>query len=165
MIKTLGCVVFIGAICAGVLVLSDAATRADIQKNRQQQAAAIAQILLGAERLPELNLERLPTGQCNDWVLMDLHIPGYAGLISFMGLSRRDSTPPSLSLRVTAHRETPGIGDFIDHRHNPWLAALDQTPAGSEDAIDGVSGATITFRAVQRAFRQLDRQTQEYCGE
>ena len=53
-----------------------------------------------------------------------------------------------MSLRVTNHRETPGIGDFIDHRRDPWLPARDGFTAAQWQTADAVSGATVTSEAL-----------------
>ena len=58
-------------------------------------------------------------------------------------------------MRVTAHRETPGIGDFIDHERDLWLPARDGQPASGWDNLDAVSGATVTSSAIQRAASTL----------
>lgn len=63
-----------------------------------------------------------------------------------------------LSVRVVGHGETPGIGDKIDIEVSPWIHQFNGTnrsntnwalaPAGD---IDGITGATITSRAVTDA--------------
>jgi electron transport complex protein RnfG len=65
-------------------------------------------------------------------------------------------------IRVREHRETPGIGDIIDHRVSSWLdqfidrSGVNPGSVGWQLRIDGgefdhVTGATITTRAVTRA--------------
>ncbi len=67
-------------------------------------------------------------------------------------------------VRVTSHRETPGLGDYIDRQKSPWIdqfsgKSLNQ-PAGklwkvAKDggAFDARAGATITPRAVVKAVK------------
>ena len=67
-------------------------------------------------------------------------------------------------VRVTAHRETPGLGDGIDAERSDWILqfagkALD-SPASAAWAVrkdggefDQFTGATITPRAVVKAVR------------
>lgn len=67
-----------------------------------------------------------------------------------------------ISVRVTHHEETPGIGDKIETNVSSWIhqfsgkSALDTDwtlfPKGDVDAI---SGATITSRAVTNAIAEV----------
>ena len=65
-------------------------------------------------------------------------------------------------VRVLSHRETPGLGDVIELRKSNWILQFDGTslhePRSSDWAVrkdggafDGLTGATITARAVVRA--------------
>lgn len=67
-------------------------------------------------------------------------------------------------VRVTAHRETPGLGDYIDRAKSPWIgqfagaSLLDPIPrrwrvAKDGGAFDARAGATITPRAVVKAVK------------
>src|SRR5690606_19926340 len=67
-------------------------------------------------------------------------------------------------VRVLSHRETPGLGDPIELRKSPWILQfdgkrLDDPPealwAVEKDGgiFDGLTGATVTPRAVVRAVR------------
>ena len=82
---------------------------------------------------------------------------GYAGPIRLLVAIRPDGTV--LGVRVTEHRETPGLGDAIDARKSSWIErfagkALGQPPAerwrvrkdGGD--FDQFTGATVTPRAV-----------------
>lgn len=81
---------------------------------------------------------------------------GYNGNIDLLVAFNRSGEV--LSVRVTDHGETPGIGDKIDIQISPWIdqfqGATRQdthwalTPKGD---IDGITGATITSRAVTEA--------------
>ena len=68
--------------------------------------------------------------------------PGYGGAIEFIAVFRPGESVP-LNLIVFRHRETPGIADFLD------------SPSGGNRALDGVSGATVTSRAVQKAAGEI----------
>lgn len=85
---------------------------------------------------------------------------GYSGEIELLVGVNRDGTVAGV--RVLAHRETPGLGDAIDHRKSDWLEdfrgrSLQDPPAlrwqvrkdGGD--FDQFTGATITPRAVVRA--------------
>lgn len=79
-------------------------------------------------------------------------------------------------VRVTEHRETPGLGDKIDARKSPWILAftgtsLTQPPedgwAVKKDGgvFDQFTGATITPRAVVRAVSNAQRFFQQHRAE
>ncbi len=90
---------------------------------------------------------------------------GYSGRIGLI-LAVRDSGE-IVAVRVTRHRETPGLGDYIDPRKDknkarPWIGQFDQTgfaavpPAQWRVNKDGGhfeqrAGATISARAVTNA--------------
>ena len=67
---------------------------------------------------------------------------GYGGPIEFVAAFRRGEVDP-FNLIVVRHRETPGIADFLS------------APSGGNRALDGVSGATVTSRAIQDAAREV----------
>jgi electron transport complex protein RnfG len=65
---------------------------------------------------------------------------------------------------VLEHRETPGLGDFVEERRTQWIRQFDgrslgaPPPAGWQVRKDGgdfdqYTGATITSRAVTHAVR------------
>lgn len=75
-------------------------------------------------------------------------------------------------VRVVAHKETPGLGDYIEIAKSPWIKVFDgASPERYRDAdwkvrkdggrFDHMAGATITPRAVVKAVRR----TLEYYGE
>ena len=88
---------------------------------------------------------------------------GYSGAIHLLvGI---DVDGNLTGVRVTAHRETPGLGDYIDRQKSPWIEQfagrhlLDPGPRGWRVAKDGGvfdarAGATITPRAVVKAVHQ-----------
>ncbi|RTR06428.1 RnfABCDGE type electron transport complex subunit G [Halomonas nitroreducens] len=85
---------------------------------------------------------------------------GYSGDIAMVvGL---DTAGTITGVRVTDHRETPGLGDRIEARKGDWIEqftghSLTSPPAGGwavgQDGggIDALTGATITSRAVVAA--------------
>lgn len=87
---------------------------------------------------------------------------GYSGDIQLLiGI---DVNGKLTGVRVTAHRETPGLGDYIDRNKSPWIEqfvgkSLTQ-PAEKKwrvtkdgGSFDARAGATITPRAVVKAVR------------
>lgn len=90
---------------------------------------------------------------------------GYSGNISLVVAVRADGSVSGV--RVTAHRETPGLGDYIDPRKDkrknaPWITQFNgKAPAQIPETqwrvkkdggpFDFVTGATISARAVTNA--------------
>jgi electron transport complex protein RnfG len=85
---------------------------------------------------------------------------GYAGEIRLLVGIHADGR--IAGVRVTAHRETPGLGDYIEIAKNKWITQFDNhgladTPADQwkvrKDGgrFDFMAGATITPRAVVKA--------------
>jgi electron transport complex protein RnfG len=70
------------------------------------------------------------------------------------------------SVRVASHRETPGLGDKIEHRRSDWISQFEDTRLLSQTPwavhknggdFDQLTGATITSSAVTRAvYRTLE---------
>lgn len=87
---------------------------------------------------------------------------GYSGDIGLLvGI---DAAGTVTGVRVTGHRETPGLGDYIDRAKSPWVEqfagkSLDNPPprawrvAKDGGVFDARAGATITPRAVIKAVR------------
>lgn len=87
---------------------------------------------------------------------------GYSGNIALLiGI---DAAGKITGVRVTAHRETPGLGDYIDRAKSAWIDQFTGTsllaPAGrgwnvKKDGgqFDARAGATITPRAVVKAVK------------
>ena len=85
---------------------------------------------------------------------------GYSGDIALLiGI---DMDGKVTGVRVTAHRETPGLGDYIDRTKSPWIeqfvgkSRMEPEPKHWKVAKDGGrfdarAGATITPRAVVKA--------------
>jgi Na+-translocating ferredoxin:NAD+ oxidoreductase subunit G len=103
---------------------------------------------------------------------------GYSGPIHLLVGIGRDGTV--LGVRVTEHRETPGLGDAIDARKSDWIQGFNgrslQDPAPERWAVrkdggafDQFTGATITPRAVvgavANALLYFERHRDELLGE
>ncbi len=85
---------------------------------------------------------------------------GYSGPIELLVAIRADGSVAGV--RVLNHRETPGLGDAIESDRSDWLEGFDDHSLGDparEDwtiarrggEFDGITGATITARAVVQA--------------
>jgi H+/Na+-translocating ferredoxin:NAD+ oxidoreductase subunit G len=154
--------VLIGAVCGLLLVGTYTLTAEPIKVNREARARAVMTEMLGTLMPAEADIS-LPTfGTCNNWLFQRISTNGYAGPIRWLALWRAEKG--SLTLRVIQHRETPGIGDFIDHARNPWIFALDNQPLSAYHALDNVSGATITTKAVRNAAARAAAGAEEYCA-
>ena len=69
------------------------------------------------------------------------------------------------AVRVLKHRETPGLGDFIDSSKSDWIDQFEQKSLSAPDRslwalqrdggkLDQVTGASITSRAVVKAVKE-----------
>jgi electron transport complex protein RnfG len=93
---------------------------------------------------------------------------GYSGHIGLILSVRADGR--LAAVRVTRHKETPGLGDYIDpkkdrNKKRPWITQFNNTgfdQIGEADwkvkrdggQIDQMTGATISARAVTNATRK-----------
>lgn len=119
---------------------------------------------LGADEASTAYLARR-AGQASALVFEAVAPDGYSGKIRLLIAVTADGT--LLGVRVTQHKETPGLGDYIDPRKDrnkerPWIRQFDglslATVADREWRVkkdsgrfDSVVGATITPRAVIKA--------------
>lgn len=97
-------------------------------------------------------------------VILPTHAPdGYSGGIDMLVGVNRDGS--IAGVRVLAHKETPGLGDAVDHRKSDWVEdfrgkSLSSPPRERWEVrkdggdFDQFTGATITPRAVVRATRR-----------
>ncbi|OGV72973.1 MAG: electron transporter RnfG [Methylophilales bacterium RIFCSPHIGHO2_02_FULL_57_10] len=100
-------------------------------------------------------------GQPSAVVLEAVAPDGYSGDIKLLIAVRGDGE--IIGVRTLAHKETPGLGDYIDIGHGDWIKknfdgqSLAKTPdAGwkvkkDNGRFDYMAGATITPRAVVKA--------------
>lgn len=88
---------------------------------------------------------------------------GYSGPISLL-MAVEFSSQKILGLRVSEHRETPGLGDKVDVRKSDWIFGFSGRSLNSPleslwkvrrdgGAFDQFTGATITPRAVVRGVK------------
>ena len=82
---------------------------------------------------------------------------GYSGDIKLLMAVRNDGSISGV--RVIAHKETPGLGDYIDILHGDWIKSFDHISLITRPSaqwkvkkdggqFDYMAGATITPRAV-----------------
>lgn len=115
--------------------------------------------LLG-NHLPTIaNIAKLD-GQFTGVILEAIAHDGYSGDIKLLIAIRADSTISGV--RVLTHKETPGLGDYIDITHGNWIKLFDGESLSKTSAeqwqvkkdggeFDYMAGATITPRAVVKA--------------
>lgn len=117
--------------------------------------------LLGTRLASSLWLAR-HKGHFSGVVLEAIAPDGYSGEITLLiGIDAHGSVT---GVRVTAHRETPGLGDYIERTKSAWIdqfsgKSLNNPPSKhwkvvkDGGAFDARAGATITPRAVVRAVK------------
>jgi Na+-translocating ferredoxin:NAD+ oxidoreductase subunit G len=105
-------------------------------------------------------------GEPSTLVLETVATDGYAGKIRMLLAIRANGEVAGV--RVTQHKETPGLGDYIEpkkdkNKANPWITqfdgkSLEKMPTPGEWKVkkdgghfDSVAGATVTPRAVTKA--------------
>ena len=171
------------AVASAMLAATFDTTRSAIDHNQQQaKLALIAQVLpptlydndlLGATRqIPAdemlgthtastawiASMQGRPTGLVLEAIAPD----GYSGEIALLiGINAEGEIT---GVRVTAHKETPGLGDYIDFAKSRWItqfngkslihpgeSAWKVKPDGGD--FDARAGATITPRAVVKAVK------------
>lgn len=99
-------------------------------------------------------------GQPSIIVLEAIAPDGYSGKINMIMAISYDGTVSGV--RVVTHKETPGLGDYIDIAKNQWISLFsgashtryqegDWRVKKDGGQIDYMAGATITPRAVAKA--------------
>lgn len=128
----------------------------DLLKN---QISLAPDPLLGTDKRSlawQARLNQIPTA-----VVLEATAPdGYAGNIELLvGVTAQGELS---GVRVVAHKETPGLGDYIDVTKSPWIHLFDGKSLSNPGAggwkvkkdggqFDFMAGATITPRAVIKA--------------
>ncbi|MDR2220632.1 MAG: electron transport complex subunit RsxG [Methylobacillus sp.] len=165
-----------------VLLVSDFfATRGPIEENERQAKLELLQQVLPADlhdnellkdtvkiapggdlgnRKETLAYRARLGGQPSALVLEATAPDGYSGEIKLLVGLKADGT--IAGVRVIEHKETPGLGDYIDITHGNWIKIFDDESleqTADKDwkvkkdggKFDYVAGATITPRAVVKA--------------
>lgn len=176
-----GLLVLFAVIATAMLATTFDITRSEITRNEQQaQRALIAQVMpatlhdndlleagsslapddmLGTRNVSHAWIAR-KQGQATGVVLEAIAPDGYSGEIALLiGISADGRIT---GVRVTAHKETPGLGDYIEIAKSRWITQFDgkslTDPADpgwkvqrDGGRFDARTGATITPRAVVKA--------------
>ena len=118
--------------------------------------------LLG-NRLPSIANVAKQQRQTAGVIIEAIAHDGYSGDIKLLIAIRADGSISGV--RVLAHKETPGLGDYIDIAHGNWIKLFDNESLEKTAAekwqvkkdggqYDYMVGATITPRAVVKAVKQ-----------
>lgn len=113
-------------------------------------------------------------GQPSAIILESTAPDGYSGDIKLLIGLRTDGS--ITGVRVLAHKETPGLGDYIETAHGNWILNFDgQSLAKTAEAgwkvkkdggsFDYMAGATITPRAVVKAVHKTLQYWQTHRDE
>lgn len=176
---------------AGIISVTQFLTKAPISSNEQQFEARLLISLLPANQyspeallasattfdslsLTDFSLLSLPNSESfyraqnqsgqTDIVILPVNAPeGYTEAIRMVvGIHRSGEL---VGVRVTRHKETPGLGDGIEIAKSDWITAFNGKSL-SQPALEGwavkkdggqfdqMTGATITPRAVVKAVKQ-----------
>jgi len=114
---------------------------------------------LGTDRTTTAYRARLQ-GKPSTVVLEAIAPDGYSGKISLIIAIREDATISGV--RVVTHKETPGLGDYIEFARNRWISLFDGASHArykesdwkvKKDGgqFDYMAGATISPRAIIKA--------------
>ena len=125
----------------------------------QDKLSLPANELLGTDDVTTAYRARLK-GEPSAVVLSAIAPDGYGGKISLILAVRANGE--LAGVRVVTHKETPGLGDYIELPKSPWIKGFDgKSLAVYKDAdwkvkkdggkFDYMAGATITPRAVVKA--------------
>lgn len=124
-----------------------------------QNAAALKQ--LNAEAGSQI-FRAQKNGKTNAVVVETIAPDGYSGKIKLLVGVGTDGQV--LGVRVVAHKETPGLGDYIDAAKSAWIKQFDGKSLSTLQAdqwkvkkdggqFDYIAGATISPRAVVKAVK------------
>lgn len=130
----------------------------DLLANRQKLSVADAQILGNSGE--SFYYPARKAGKTQGVVIETTALEGYAGKISLLVGIGADGRV--LGVRVVSHKETPGLGDYIDAAKSDWIkmftgkSLASPTPERWKVKKDGgdfdyTAGATISPRAVVKA--------------
>lgn len=135
-----------GSLVSGLYAI----TRDQINNNREQFEekqldAVVNDDLLTLTKVDETHYTLTNVDSTAGSVTLITTQDGYNGVITLWVAT--DEVGDIRGVRTASHRETPGIGDIIEHEVSAWIDQFAETA----EPVDIVSGATITTRAVINA--------------
>lgn len=146
-------------LCGALLGTVAALTGARIDANHARRFAATISALSGGHAVPQpLAWHGDQALLCDGAALLRGSTAGYGGPIEWLAAAEYAGNGARLrGVRITAHHETPGIADFLNTPDGGWLGGLGGRNADGLAAVDAVTGATITSRALRRALAEALR--------
>jgi Na+-translocating ferredoxin:NAD+ oxidoreductase RnfG subunit len=136
--------------CAALLAATADLTGERIEQNRNRQFLDLVSTLIGGAPPDAIVWDGDLAPLCDGNALLRGAVQGYAGSVRWLAAADAAGPSPILTaVRITIHQETPGIADFLDRPERGWLAALRGLDADTLAAVDTVTGATITSRALR----------------
>ncbi|MFU8816077.1 MAG: FMN-binding protein [Pseudomonadales bacterium] len=160
-VRSVAAFVVLVMLCAGLLAMTAALTREQIEHNRNRQFLDLVETLTGVPPGDTISWQGDVAPLCDGpggaprRLLLRGRAAGYGGSIYWLAAADMSARNPTLTgVRITAHQETPGIADFLDRPERGWLATLPGRDAAGIAAVDAVSGATITSRALRDTIAQ-----------
>ncbi|MDZ4201474.1 MAG: electron transport complex subunit RsxG [Gallionella sp.] len=142
----------------------------DILQDTEQRAS---NELLGTRQSTPVYRGRL-RGEPSIVVIEAIAPDGYSGKIHLIVAIHRDGRLGGV--RVVSHKETPGLGDYIEIAKSNWITGFDDLSlSGRKDGdwkvkkdggtFDYVAGATITPRAIVKAVHKTLRYAERHHDE
>ena len=162
MIRTILTVFILALGASAILAITDFFTKDKINLNREKLKHRMRNDLLTENGLNADEISLKNETSCKKWQIREVIVQGYSGPIQSLALIRTEKDI-TLSLRVTKHSETPGIGDFIEHKKNNWMKELDNLTSRDWANLDMVSGSTITSKAIKKSAEKAFRTSGESC--
>ena len=184
--------IFIALICGVALAIANNSSLPRIEQQQQEYEQAQLLDVIGSEDYKIVLTE--PPSKTRYWLKKDQQFVGYLdqiatqegynGEIRFWLATEKtrknNSNLRILGVRVTEHRETPGLGDKLDIAVSDWVLGFNGKDSHGTNwdvekyggDFDQFSGATITPRAIVRRIEkhleQLEREqpltTQKQTG-
>lgn len=153
--KTLIRAVVITLVCGLLLAVTDRQTREAAAANRFYfEQAALRDLAPGFEvTASATGWELIQDERVKGRIRAIETLQGYNGRIRLLVAVAENTI---LGVKVTAHQETPGLGDVIDDPD--WMTQFEGMTQASNwqlepDGVDGITGATITAKATADAVR------------
>ncbi len=156
-------------------------TKPRILKNKQERELKIKQEIMNAKNfLPVKEITAFSEVYRGDnekdefmGLLIKEKCRGYGGDIEYLVGLTAEIEPRIINIKILSHRETPGLGAKVSSEK--FLSQFKGKPAEkiflkkdlSSGEIDGITGATITSRAITSSIRAVltNQQIKEYIKE
>jgi electron transport complex protein RnfG len=152
--------VIFSLVCALLLTLTNQQTSGVITENQAHYAQRLLRSMIPDAVIQETGnrFEAFKGDELVGYISQHQSSRGYNGRIEFL----LATTPHGeiLSVRVVSHSETPGIGDKIEAGVSDWINIFDGKSSNDRWQLaptgdfDGITGATITARAMVNGVRE-----------